>query len=206
MTIQIIYDIIRDIKIRKGLGCMDEQERDVKSGAKNGNNKGTKKVNDGAVKKETIVKNDNVPELKRFSKIDRNMTIEIVLNQHDIKYKNQIWGIPQREVEYSIEMINKLKEAKDTSDKFSAGQSEEVMQEERERAQSGKTRYMKVVSHANNIPYRARELAYVKVFYNKEKKLKSRVIVATEVCKDNKVNPDVLMNKIGEKLRFIVKS
>lgn len=158
-----------------------------------------KQVDEASSKIQATRTSNIVPELSRFKDINRELSVNVVLYQHNIKYKNQTWNIPVREVEYQLELVTVQKEAKDIVEKFMAGRSEEDIQRGKELATAGKVRYMKIVSHANNIPYRARELGYIKLYY-KEKQLKSRVLIATGICKENKINADSLMRKVGEQL------
>lgn len=154
-------------------------------------------------KTDAVVTSDKVPELPRFKNLRRDIEIMVDLYQHSIKYKNQSWGIPGREVPYKLDLVRSTKEAKDIADKFTMDLSAESRTLERDRAAAGKVRYFKFVSYAENIPYKARELAYVRVYPSKAGGLKSKLMVLEKTCRDNNIGAGTIREKIDAELMRI---
>lgn len=148
-------------------------------------------------------KMDVVPELTIFKKLRRDMEVTVDFYNHDIKYKNQSWGIPEREVAYKIELVRGRKESKDICDKFVAELSDESKQLERSRAVAGKVRYFKVVSYADNIPYRARVVGYIRVYPSKDGTMKTRLMILEKVCRENNIGSLRLKEKINKEIKCI---
>lgn len=130
-----------------------------------------------------------VPELEEYAKLNRGIQIEVTQKSHDIKYKEQSWGIPVRHIKYNIEIINQIKVAKDMSDKFNA-----KSEEERQKAEQGLVRYFKIVSY-ENIPYRSREIGYIKVEF-KNGKMEMKTLLAKTAMKENNIDPDKVAKTI----------
>lgn len=150
-------------------------------------------------------KMDTVPELKIFQYLRRDLEVKVDFFQHDIKYKNQLWGVNGREVMYKLELVKGAKEAKDICSKFVQQLSEESKQLEKERATAGKVRYYKLVSFADNIPYRAKELAYIRVYPSKDGTMKTKTMLLSKVCADNNIGVTTLSERLEEQLRLIEK-
>jgi hypothetical protein len=133
-----------------------------------------------------------------YEKLKAGGKINITYGGHDIHYKDQLWGIETRVVEYQIELVNIQKVARDCVEKFH-GNSAEF----KEKASNGEIRYMKVACYLDNIPYRAREVALVEVAYVNGK-LKSKLHIDKVQLKQNNINPDKVTDSINKELRKLL--
>ena len=129
-----------------------------------------------------------------FEKLAKGGKLNVTYNGHDIHYKEQLWGIDTRIVEYQIELVNIQKVARDCVEKFH-GNSAEF----KEKANNGDVRYMKVICYLDNIPYRAREIAWIEIV-SVNNKLKSKVHIDKVQLKQNNINPEKLEKSISKEL------
>lgn len=173
-------------ELLKEIDNMDfEEEKPKKS------RKGTKKKSN---KDLDVAPVHYIPETDDYKNLNMNLEMQVRYTEHDIHYKEQLWGIPSRALKYKLEIVKMTKTAKDISDKMN-GNSEE----ERRKAENGEVRYFRLVNHDENIYHMLREIAYVKV----EKingKFKTKVLVKSTVLKQNNGNPD----KVKEELKKLV--
>lgn len=93
-----------------------------------------------------------MPDLEKFNKLNRNTTIGVEQYAHDIHYKEQIWGIPKRTIEYRLELVTNKKIATDIAVMF-GDKTPEALRD----AENGEVRYIRIVSY-ENIPYRSKEI------------------------------------------------
>lgn len=125
-----------------------------------------------------------VPDLEKFNKLNRNTTIGVEQYAHDIHYKEQIWGIPKRTIEYRLELVTNKKIATDIAVMF-GDKTPEALRD----AENGEVRYIRIVSY-ENIPYRSKEIGYIKVVCDNDGKLKSKTLLKNAAMKENNINPE----------------
>lgn len=135
-----------------------------------------------------------VPELEKFSKLNRNVKINVQQSNHEIHYKEQIWNIPSRTIEYKLEVVTNQKISKDIAMIFKDNTPEALKM-----AEDGEVRYIKIVSY-ENIPYRSREIGYIKVFCDDRGGLKTKAIFRNTAMKENNINADKVKRSV-EKVR-----
>ena len=138
-----------------------------------------------------------VPELEQFSKLNKNLKLNITYGEHDIPYKEQLWPIPARVIEYNIELVKNIKNAKDIADKFGKGS-----EEERQKAADGIVRYFRVVNYEENVSHKIREVAYIKVTEDNGK-FRTQLFVKSSVLKENNANPEKVKNNINKVIKSI---
>lgn len=136
---------------------------------------------------------DRVPDLDVFKALRRNEKLSVQQNQHDIHYKEQIWGIPSRTITYNLEVISNPKVAKDTAILFKLGTPEDLKQ-----AESGEVRYLRIVSY-ENIPYRSREIGYVRVI-STGRGLSGQILLKNKEMKENNINPDQVKRRLNKQM------
>lgn len=125
-----------------------------------------------------------MPDLEKFNKLNRNTTIGVEQYAHDIHYKEQIWGIPKRTIEYRLELVTNKKIATDIAVMF-GDKTPEALRD----AENGEVRYIRIVSY-ENIPYRSKEIGYIKVVCDHDGKLKSKTLLKNAAMKENNINPE----------------
>lgn len=140
-----------------------------------------------------------VPMLNVFKQIKNNMEVEITYNEHDIHYKEQLWGIPERKVKYVIKPAVLIKSAKDISNIMNHNS-----EEERKKAEEGLVRYYSVVTY-ENVLHKLYEIGYVRIRCE-ENKLKATVLVKSQLLKDNNANPDKVRKQIVRKVQQMMHS
>ena len=138
-----------------------------------------------------------VPELEQFSKLNRNLKLNITYGEHDIPYKEQLWPIPARVVEYNIEIVKNIKNAKDIADKFGKASAEE-----RKKAEDGTVRYFRVINYEENVSHLIREVAYIK-FTEDNGKFRTQLFLKSSVLKENNANPEKVKNNINKVIKAI---
>lgn len=136
-----------------------------------------------------------VPELEQFSKLNRDLKISVNYHAHDIPYKEQLWNIPSRIIDYNVEIVKNIKEAKDIADMFSKGTAEE-----REKAAAGTIRYFKITNWEENVPYKIKVIAYIKVVESSGK-FKTQLILKSKLLKENHADPEKVKNTINKILK-----
>lgn len=137
-----------------------------------------------------------VPELEQFSKLNRGLKINVNYHEHDIPYKEQLWHIDARVIEYNIEIVRNPKIAKDVADMFSKGSAEE-----RKKAEDGIVRYFRVINYEENVSHKIREIAYIKVV-EVNGKFRTQLYVKSKILKENNANPE----KVKTNLNKIIKN
>ena len=157
---------------------------DEKKGKKKAKRKTAKEEKIGSENQVFTTKQSYVPEEECFKRVNRDLHMNVTYDKHDIPYKEQFWPVPERTVEYHLEMINMPKKAKDISDLMNKGSAEE-----RKLAEDGKVRYMMLVNHDENVSHKIREIAYVRVAENNGK-LTSSMIVNSRCIKESHGNPE----------------
>lgn len=140
-----------------------------------------------------------VPELKFFSKLAKTIPMQVTFGEHDIPYKEQLWAIPTRTVDYKLELVSSKKLARDISDKVN-GESEQ----HRERANKGTTRYYRLITH-ENVLHKVKEIGYVKVYRNSDN-IKYSIAVKNNLLKENNVNVDKLKDKMRDAMDNMLES
>lgn len=157
-----------------------------------------KKSSNSSKSKETFKTSESkVPELPIFSKLRKSQELLVTFNEHDIKYKEQFWGVPTRTVTYQIELVTKTQVAKTISDMMNNNS-----ETERQRANEGKTRYYKIVTYETAVSA-VREIGYIKV-ENQNGKLNQKFKVKSKTLKENNVNPDKVKKNIQKLLPTLI--
>lgn len=175
-----------------------ESEAQKKKKAKSKTTKTTKTTKTRKTKAEPVEPVPReVPMLDAFKQVKDNIEVDVTYNEHDIHYKEQLWGIPERTVTYVIKPVTGIKAAKDISDimhKCSA--------EERERAAQGLTRYYSVVTY-ENVLHKLHEIGYVRIRC-KDKKLRASILMKSKLLKENNANPDKIKKKMSKKVQLML--
>lgn len=138
-----------------------------------------------------------VPDLEKFSQLKRDKTIEVQQVQHDIHYKEQIWGIPSRMITYNLEVVSNQKNAKDIAALFKRNTAQDVQD-----AETGEVRYIKIVSY-ENIPYRSREIGYIMVTENNGV-LSGYTLLKSKQMKENNINSDRVKKQINKVMNSLL--
>lgn len=142
-------------------------------------------------------RNYRVPDLEKFSQLKRDKTIEVQQVQHDIHYKEQIWGIPSRMITYNLEVVSNQKNAKDIAALFKRNTAQDVQD-----AETGEVRYIKIVSY-ENIPYRSREIGYIMVTENNGI-LSGYTLLKSKQMKENNINSDRVKKQINKVMNSLL--
>ena len=153
--------------------------------------KGTRKKSEPHVAKLHVV-----PELDKYARLRRNLTMDVSFGAHDIPYKEQLWAIPSRVITYNLELVKSTMESKRSAERFSKDKGEI------ERADNGEVRYYRLVNYENNVPYTIKCLAYVRV-EEKNGKMLTRTIVEKELLKKNHANADKVTKNLNQLVRDI---
>lgn len=135
-----------------------------------------------------------VPELEQFKGLNRNLTLDVYFNEHDIPYKEQLWRIDGRTITYKVEIVKIIKIAKDVAKLFSKSE------DELRKAEEGLVRYFRVINYDENVSHNIREIAYIRV-ENTNGKLSTKTYIRSGVLKDNNASPD----KVKANIKKLVK-
>jgi hypothetical protein len=157
--------------------------------------KKTKKGGRRKKKAETPKASIYIPEMPEFASLNRDVKMNVTFKQYDIPYKEQLWGIDSRMVTYMLEVVKMPKVAKDISDIMNHNSAYE-----RALAAEGAVRYIKVVTY-EVVPYRARELAFVRVASNPQGKLTTKTYVNKNVLKENNVDVDLFEKRLKKAVK-----
>lgn len=157
--------------------------------------KKTKKGGRRKKKAETPKASIYITEKPEFASLNRDVKMNVTFKQHDILYKEQLWGIDSRSVPYMLEIVKMPKVAKDISDIMNNNSASE-----RALAAEGDVRYIKVVTY-EVVPYRARELAFVRVASNPQGKLSTKTYVNKNVLKENNVDVDLFEKRLKKAVK-----
>ena len=157
--------------------------------------KKTKKGGRRKKKAETPKASIYITEKPEFASLNRDVKMNVTFKQHDIPYKEQLWGIDSRSVPYLLEIVKMPKVAKDISDIMNNNSASE-----RALAAKGNVRYIKVVTY-EVVPYRARELAFVRVASNPQGKLTTKTYVNKNVLKENNVDVDLFEKRLEKAVK-----
>lgn len=136
-----------------------------------------------------------VPELEQFSKLNRGLKLNVNYHEHDIPYKEQLWHIDSRVIEYQVEIVKNIKIAKDVADIFSKGSAEE-----RKKAEEGIVRYFRVINYEENVSHKIREIAYIRVVENNGK-FKTQIFVRSKLLKENNANPEKVKTNLNKVIK-----
>lgn len=136
-----------------------------------------------------------ITEKPEFASLNRDVKMNVTFKQHDIPYKEQLWGIDSRMVPYLLEVVKMPKVAKDISDIMNNNSASE-----RALATEGDVRYIKVVTY-EVVPYRARELAFVRVASNPQGRLSTKTYVNKDVLKENNVDVDLFEKRLEKAVK-----
>ena len=153
-----------------------------------------KKKNSTSKKKEEapIIKERVIEMRPEFERLRKDLTMNVIFNQHDIHYKEQFWPIPVVDRTYNVELVKIPKQARDIAEMLSKADTREM-----ERAYKGLVRYFKLVCYGT-VPYRARELGYIRVSV-KDGKLISQAFPLLKVAAANNISVEKLKKDINKK-------
>lgn len=146
---------------------------------------------------EQPIRDCRVPDLDKFSKLKRGMTIEVQQVSHDIHYKEQIWGIPSRMIKYNLEVVSNRKNAKDIAELFKRNTAQDIQD-----AETGEVRYIRIISY-ENIPYRSRELGYIRVTENNGV-LEGHAVLKNKQMKENNINAEKVKKQINKVMNSLL--
>ena len=149
-----------------------------------------KEVTVGSENQVFTTKQRFIEDREEFAKLKKQIDMHINFNEHDIHYKEQYWGIPERTVLYHLELVKLPKVAQDISNLMNDNSLEE-----REKADKGLVRYYKVVTY-ENVVSKIREIGYVKV-ENKNGRMSCTIKVLGTTLKQCNANPDRVKKTIS---------
>jgi len=139
----------------------------------------------------------NIEDKEPYTKLANSKhTIPIVFNGYNIDYKNQLWDVPTRTVEYTTELIKSAKRARDIAELFTPNS-----EQEKKAAYDGDVRYIKLTSYSESIDFRVRDAGYAKVWENNGK-LKFKIIICKEL-KNHRTNVDNIRRDFEDVMREI---
>ncbi len=146
-----------------------------------------------------------VPYRKIFDKLKQNEQVEISLSSHDIHYKEQLWDIPERKATYNFKLVTIQKTAVELAEKMAVakGKSNKEIALEKKKAELGAVRYMTIVSF-DNIPYRAKEIGYVRVYQTKSGSLGTQLLLKKESMESNNISYKKAKTQIVAVLKNII--
>ena len=150
-----------------------------------------------AKKEEKPKKREEVPMLEKFSRL-KSSTMNVTFNQHDIPYKEQLWPIPPRTVEYQVELVKSPKISYDIAQMF-VGKSDV----EKEKAYSGNVRYFKVVTY-ESVLIPLVTIGYIRVTANDKGHMSFKIKVEKEALKNGNANPDKVEKNIESAMKSII--
>lgn len=146
------------------------------------------------VKKEEEKKDPIVPILPEFENLKDKMPIYVVFNGHDIPYKNQLWHVPTREVEYIFDLVKVPKQAMNIAEKFKRTSESDIAE-----AREGIVRYYRIVTY-DTVLHKLAEIGYVRIT-NDNNKIKAQTLVLEALLKENNANPE----KVKKNIKRVVK-
>lgn len=171
---------------------LDSDEDDIDIEIENEKPRKRRKASDKESSINTVVE---IEELEQFSCLKRNLVIPINFLRHDIPYKEQLWGVPERVVNYNIEIVKNPKIARDISNKMNGNSVEEA-----EKATKGLVRYFKIITY-DTVPFKAKEIGYIKVFVDNNNKIKTKVKISKTQMKENNINFDKAKSSIQKAIK-----
>lgn len=171
----------------EALACITLEDIEEKKPAKRGGRRKKK----AEIPKASIY----ITEKPEFASLNRDVKMNVTFKQHDIPYKEQLWGIDSRMVPYMLEVVKMPKVAKDISDIMNNNSVSE-----RALAAEGDVRYIKVVTY-EVVPYRARELAFIRVASNPQGKLSTKTYVLKDALKENNVDIDLFEKRLEKAVK-----
>lgn len=136
-----------------------------------------------------IAANKDIPMIDFYKDLPKHGDINITFKEHDIPYKEQLWGIPDRTVQYEIELVTSPKIAKDISDLMN-----NKSEEQNKLAEEGKVRYYRIVTY-ENVLSKLRIIGYVKVYKSKYG-MKHKTMLYKSLLESHRVNYDKLNKNI----------
>jgi hypothetical protein len=176
------------------LEIVDEDDAKPKKGRK-----GKKKEHDSTATVTGMSTMRKITEAEQFKGLKRDLTMSATLSSHEIHYKEQYWPVPTRVIDYLIEIVENPKVAKDISDMMN-----NKSEAERKKAEDGEVRYFKIINYDINIPYRARELGYIKVYKDNSDKLKTRIHLLDDMLKLNNIDYNKTLKLVEKKAAEII--
>lgn len=138
-----------------------------------------------------------VDDSDKFKGVDKSAKMNIVFNEHDIPYKEQLWKIDRRIVEYTIETAKHTKVAKDIAREFGKTTEQDLIE-----AETGEVRYYRVVTF-DNVLNPIRCVGYVRMV-NQDGKIKFQIKVLDNVLKEHSANPEKVKENIKKTVYYMI--
>lgn len=104
-----------------------------------------------------------------YAELKKSEKFIVVLNQHDIHYKEQRWPIDERKVVYEAARVDSRLSAKRVVREM---YGDKVTAEQIEKAESGENRYYEIRVLTEVVPYRVTKLGYIEVKRDKKNLIK----------------------------------
>lgn len=131
-----------------------------------------------------------------YKALDERMELEVRVARHDIPYKEQLWGIPERAIQYNIELIKEpfraVQAAKETHKSNENGFYEEL-------AKYGVMRYYRIYT-TENVKSALTDIGFVSVYAEEDldgkEKPKYRVFLHEMEIMNEGVNPSTVKKNI----------
>jgi hypothetical protein len=171
-----------DVEDTDDIEIVEDDVTETKKKGKGTRKKSSKNVPIGSEKQVFTTQQQFVPELDKFSKLNRSLKMSILYNDHDIPYKEQLWAIPARTVDYLLEVVKSPKIASDVAVKFGG------TEKDKKKAQDGEVRYLRLINYEDNVSYKIKEVGYVKVDATTQG-LRTTIKVMDKTLKENHANP-----------------
>jgi hypothetical protein len=175
----------KDIPTEDELMDMLEEEDKEDSKAYKSTAKKTTKSRRKVVEEPKPVQKPKMERKPIFQHLPYTVPVSVVFNNHDIKYKDQYWKIPERKVNFNIELIENPKIAKDVAIKCAPNSTDE-----QEKVLNGTILYYQIVTY-ESVPNGWNVLGYVRVsFSKKEGKIVTRTKLFENILKSANCDVD----------------
>jgi len=135
----------------------------------------------------------------RIKNLNMNVKINVTFNGHDIPYKEQLWGIPRRDVQHELRLCRSFKRASDVA-KIMLGVNK-LTEEQENSIRSGEVAYFTINAN-ETVAYSRDTLGYAKCYINRDNKLITDVKLVGSYLSDNNIdkNRDKIASDIKSKI------
>lgn len=141
-----------------------------------------------------------------YAKLEKERSFTLGIKRHDIPYKEQLWEIPERKVEYSVELIEKpienVNASRETHKNDEKGLYEEL-------ARYGVMRYYKVYTN-ETVSKELKVLGYASVYFDTKKNNNEKGVVKfftyiKDELQDNScVDADKIKNTVDKLIKEMI--
>ena len=136
-----------------------------------------------------------------FRDLPKEIEIRVTVAGHDIKYKEQEWGIPRRTITYKLRRVDRIQEAiRLAGDLYEKNEHRDAF---KEWAKYGVDRYYKIVTD-ENVKGNIKELGVVKIYNNKglfeNLHQKCVVYLKENIMRKEKMEHEKVRKEINEKV------